>query len=196
LLLPVLSMLVWAVVVGVPAARMWMQLRSTTGNTHNAEVGVNRFHMTISPQSFLPFAVNDAVVTHSHALTAMYLPGALVEMPFSLATTAPEEWYPRRLDQWTVRALILPVHCLPAWWLVGLGLETLLGRRRLRWPALLLGTLLCVGFFALEIGLRFAPDAADVGAIRWVFWGFALWTIFFAALPAAWWRQAQVTRAL
>jgi len=133
--------------------------------------------------------VNEAVVTHSHALTAMQLPGALVEMPLAIALTNPSLWYPKELDEWTWSLLETPLYCLPAWWLVGLGLEGLLGRRWVRWPSLLLGSVAwgTFAFMLCEYLLGWMlPGRAVEG---WVVAGFGLWIVLFAVLPAAWVRR-------
>lgn len=192
LLLPALALLVWVGIVATPAARMYLALKSIAQTGKSATVTVGAFHATIVPESFAAFAVNYAVVTHSHALTAMDLPGAFMEMPISLATTRPAEWYPRRLDLWTGRALTMPIYCLPAWWLVGLGLDALLGRRRVRWPGLVLGSVLC-GLFVVMLGGFLSGVSVSNGAGGgWVFAGLGLWIALFAMLPVAWVKQRRV----
>jgi hypothetical protein len=175
-----LAMWGWLLIVGFAAVGVYRELQTVTRPGQSATVGLGAFHETIPPQRFAAFAVNDAVLTHSHALTAIYLPGALLEMPLSLATTAPEEWYPRRLDEWTQRALWMPVLSMPAWWMIGLAAEALLGRRRLRWPAVFLGSVLCALLAFVLAGFLLGAGAAS----GWVYAGLAMWIALFAALPA------------
>lgn len=187
LVLPLLAVVGWVGIVAVPAGRMYSELRAVTGNVKNAMVGVGAFHTTIPPERFAAYAVNEAVVTHSHVITAMNLPGALMEMPISLATTTPEAWYPKRLDEWTSRALATVVYCLPAWWVVGLGLEALVGRRRLRWPWPVLGGVACGLLLVMLGGFLFGVSAGAGGG--WVYAGLGLWIVLFAVLPVAGVRQ-------
>lgn len=182
-LLPVLAMLLWVAVVGSSAVGMYRALQAVTRPGQNATVHLGAFHETIPPRNFVPFAVNDAVLTHSHVLTAIYLPGALLQMPSSLAITVPEQWYPRRLDEWTLRCIMLPLLSLPAWWLVGLAMESLLGGRRLPWPALATGGLLCALFAALLVG-SWLGAPGDAGG-DWASEGLTLWMVLFALLPLA-----------
>ncbi len=185
-LLPVVALAVWVVVIALPAVRTYWTLRAIGAQGKNVTVRVGTFHATILPENFWSFAVNEAVVTHSHALTAMQLPGALVEMPLAIALTNPSLWYPKQMDEWTWSMLEMPLYCLPAWWLVGLGMEGLVGRRRVQWPLLLVGSVAWATFvlmlFEYLLGWMLPGRAAE----GWVVAGFGLWIVLFAALPAAW----------
>jgi hypothetical protein len=189
-LLPALALVVWAAVVVVPAVRMYERLRAVGDQGKNAAVAVETFRGTILPENFWAFAVNSAVVTHSHAITAMELPGTLVEMPIAVALTNPSLWYPKQMDQWTGSLLAMPLCCLPAWWLVGLGVEGLLGRRRVRWPLLLLGSAAWGMFVFLLCGYLVGWMVPGHGAEGWVVTGLGLWIGLFAVLPLAWVRQS------
>jgi hypothetical protein len=185
-LLPVLALAVWAMVIALPAVQTYWRLRAIGAQGTNAAVTVGAFHGTILPENFWPFAVNEAVATHSHALTAIAMPGALVEMPLAIALTNPSLWYPKQLDEWTWSLLEMPLYCLPAWWLVGLGMEGLLGRRRVRWPLLLLGSAAWATFvfmlFEYLLGYMLPGHAVE----GWVVAGFGLWIVLFGILPSAW----------
>ena len=188
-LLPMVGVAVWVAVIAVPAVQTCRMLRAIGAQGRNATVRVGLFEGTILPENFWPFAVNEAVVTHSHALTAIQMPGALVEMPLTVALTNPSLWYPKRLDEWTWSLLEMPLYCLPAWCLVGLGMDGLLGRRRVRWPLLVLGSVAWATFvFMLGEYLLgwMLPGRAVEG---WVVAGFGLWIVLFAVLPAAWVRR-------
>jgi hypothetical protein len=182
----VVALAVWAAVIAVPAVQTYWTLRAIGAQGKNATVSVGTFHGTILPENFRPFAVNEAVVTHSHALTAIAMPGALVEMPLTIALTNPSLWYPMQMDEWTWSLLETPLYCLPAWWLVGIGMEGLLGQRRVRWPLLLVGSVAWAtfAFMLCEYLLGWLlPGHAVEG---WVVAGFGLWLGLFGVLPAAW----------
>jgi hypothetical protein len=72
-------------------------------------------------------------------------------------------------------ALSFPFYCLPFWWFVGRGFDVLLSRERLSWPSLPLGTLLCVFFLFLMLGLRLGISAEERKGLSYPFWGFGLW---------------------
>jgi len=185
-LLPVVGVSVWVWVIALPAVQTYRALRAIGAQGKNAAVSVGTFHATILAENFWPFAVNEAVVTHSHALTAIAMPGALVEMPLTIALTNPSLWYPKQMDEWTWSLLEAPLYCLPAWWLVGLGMDGLLGRRRVRWPLLLLGSVAWAtfAFMLCEYLLGWLlPGRAVEG---WVVAGFGLWIALFSVLPAVW----------
>jgi hypothetical protein len=194
LLLPLVSLLVWAGIVAVPFAQQLRALHVAAASpasagaaaSGNATVALGSYHATLVPSEFAPFALNAAILSHSHALTALYLPGALLEIPLSLATTVPEEWYPKRLNQWTPLALAQPVESLPFFYVVGLALDALLGRRRLRWPLLAFGTTLC-GVFGFVL-VRFVVERlrGEPSVAAWVLAGVALWVVLLASFPAAW----------
>ena len=171
--LPVLSLVVWGVIVAVPAVQMDRALRAVGAEGKNAGVVVGTFRGTVLPENFAAFAMNAAVVTHSHAITAMEMPGALVQMPMVVALTNPELWYPQQLDQGTGSWLAMPLYCLPAWWLVGLGMEALVGRR-VRWLLLALGSVMGVGWVVV------------VRVEGWVVAGLGMWMGLFAVLPVGW----------
>jgi hypothetical protein len=185
-LLPVVGVAVWVWVIALPAVQTYRALRAIGAQGKNAAVSVGTFHATILAENFWPFAVNEAVVTHSHALTAIAMPGALVEMPLTIALTNPSLWYPKQMDEWTWSLLEAPLYCLPAWWLVGLGMEGLLGRRRVRWPLLLLGSVAWAtfAFMLCEYLLGWLlPGHAVEG---WVVAAFGMWIALFSVLPAVW----------
>lgn len=184
--LPGVALVVWVVVIAVPAVQTYGRLRAIGVQGKNAAVSVGAFQATILPENFWPFAVNEAVVTHSHALTAMQLPGALVEMPLAIALTNPALWYPKELDEWTWSLLEMPLYCLLAWWLVGLGMEGLLGRRRVRWPLLLVGSVAWATFVLMLCEYLLGWMLPGHAVEGWVVAGFGLWIVLFGILPAAW----------
>jgi hypothetical protein len=184
-LLPVLSLVVWGVAVMVPAVQTYLELRGVAAEGKSAAVSVEGFQGTVLPANFWTFALNAAVVTHSHALTAMELPGAFVEMPIPVAVTRPSLWYPQHLDQGTGGLLTMPVYCLPAWWLVGMGVEALLGRRRVRRVMVGLGSLVW-GLFVFLLGGYLVGWLVPGRTVEdWVLVGFGLWVGMFGVLPVA-----------
>jgi hypothetical protein len=186
IILPALALAIWCVIVAVPAASNLRALHAVprAATSANTTVTLDRFHAVLLPRELLPFAVNAAIYTHSHAITALNLPGALLEMPVEVALTNPDAWYARRLNAWSLRAVLTPLYGLPFWYLAGLGLDALFHHRRPRRVALLLSTALFGLFAAFAASLPVAQQPTGL----WVILGFTLWTPLFALLPAAWLR--------
>ena len=89
---------------------------------------------------------------------------------------------------WSWRDITFPFFCLPAWWLVGLGIDGLLRWRRLHLAAMITSLVLFLFFAIAFLALRFgsSPDREnDV----YLFWGVVVWWGLFAVLPIAWVRQ-------
>jgi hypothetical protein len=119
-------------------------------------------------------------------MTAINMPGMFVEMLVDLPTTWPDSWHPAGLMLMSWRAIIMPFYCLPFWWFVGVGLDTAVGRRNLRWGWLTLGTALFVLLAVLSVGLRFGlPEADRAEATKWVI-SLCFWMIGFSTFPTAW----------
>jgi hypothetical protein len=182
--LPALAVAIWCAIVAVPTVANLRAIHAVPRSSANVNVNLGPFHAVLLPGEILPFAVNAAIYTHSHAITALNLPGALLEMPVEVALTDPDAWYTRRLNAWTLRSVLTPLYGLPFWYLAGLGLDALLHRRRPARTALLLSTALFALFVALAAGLPFAHAPTGL----WVILGFTLWIPLFALLPAAWLR--------
>jgi hypothetical protein len=182
--LPALAVALWCVIVAIPTVANLRALQAAPQTSANVNVTLSRYHAVLLPGERLPFAINAAIYTHSHAITALNLPGALLEMPIEVALTNPDAWYTRRLNAWSLRSVLTPLYGLPFWYLAGLGLDALLHRRRSGRVALLLSTALFALFVALAASLPFAHQPTGL----WVILGFTLWVPLFALLPAAWLR--------
>ena len=177
-------------VIAVPATLSYIHLRQQSANGSDVTLGPGRFELTVPRDRFLSVSIFDAAWLTSHSIQALNLPAFSVELLVDRSTRAwPSTWTPSGMDFFTWRALVFPIYCLPFWYFVGLGLESLSGRRKLKWPALLLGTLLWGFFLFLVLGLRFGLSAEDRGDIVYAFWGFYLWVVLFSVFPIAWVRQ-------
>jgi hypothetical protein len=190
-MLPLFELAIWVVLVVVPATLVFLNLNQTAHGSPTAHVGTERFGLEIPRQRVLWFAFWSATNNKAHAIAAINIPGTIPEVLISLPTSWPQSWHPAGwlIDSW--RALIFPFFCLPAWWFVGLGVDSLLGWRRLHWVTLLLGSIFFLLFAVLFLGFRFGMSISErtESDIRWVLWGFGLWALLFAAFPCAWLRQ-------
>ena len=190
-LLPLAELAIWVVLIAVPATLSYANLSQTAHGAPTAHVGMGSFTMEIPRQHFLRFAFGSAAIGRAHTITAINIPGTIPEALLSLPISGPRSSYPAgwTLDAW--RALVFPFFCLPAWWFVGLGIDSLLGWRRLHWGTLLLGSIFFLLFATLFLGFLFELSASErtEGGSEWLLWGIGLWALLFATLPGAWWRQ-------
>jgi hypothetical protein len=152
------------------------------------------FHFTVAPEDYVSYSMGQALSERSPWMTAINLPGMVGEILTSLPTSWPESWHPAKMDLEPWRVVIYVFYCLPFWWFAGLGIDAALGRRRLHWIVLLLGTLSFVGLVVLLCGLA-TVTPADPGEGNWPLWGLGLWALLFAAMPMAWVRQWLQARA-
>jgi hypothetical protein len=185
-LLPVLELTVWVVLILVPATLLFLQYRSEPG-LHR--IGI--IDVTIPRDHLLPFAAESAAIRYLEFFCALDFPGMIGEVLVSLPTSWPASWHPAGISLQSWRPLSLPFYSLPAWWLVGRGLDALISRRRMHWLLGVSGSLLCLLCIVVLCGLWFGvPDRDDDGA--WIFWGLGLWGMGFGVLPVAWLRQRRL----
>jgi hypothetical protein len=190
-LLPLCELILWIVLIAIPATMNFLNLKQIAHGSLTAHIDLRNFSVDIPRHQFLSFAFSSATNNKAHAITAINIPGIIPEILFSLVTSWPQSWHPAGwiLDSW--RALIFPFYCLPAWWFAGLGFDSLLGWRRLHWGALLSGSIFFVLFVTLFLGFGFglsASERADRDS-QWILWGTGLWALLFATFPCAWLRQ-------
>jgi hypothetical protein len=195
LLLPVLSLVLLACLIAVPATLNYIALLQNAHGAESARLSFSDIVMTVPRYRFLPFAVDTAADRVAHLMVAVNLPATAIELALSrFSPVWPGVWvpFPLRTDSW--RAIIDPVYCLPFWWFAGVGLDNLLHRRLLRWPLRLVGTILCGFFIFLALGLTFGLSSEDRVGTAWIFWGFGLWVVLFSSFPAAWIRSVVTAR--
>jgi hypothetical protein len=191
LLLPLGELIIWVILVLAPTTLIYLGLdKSSHSETISTEIG----SFTLSPREVRRIALESATMKMSHLITALNTPGVFVEMLIDLPISWPSTWHPTKLPLDVWRSITLPFFCLPAWWFVGHGFDSVLGRLKLHWRMTLLGTLLRLGFVVLFCGLRFGVPADDRADGSWILWGMALWAFLFGVFPLAWLRQKQVSR--
>jgi len=195
IILPLAEIFVAAVILAVPALVVFLKLVSLAHGTGVAHMQFGQFSRTIPREDFVSFAAQTSSFGSSHLLTALNMPGFLGELLVDLPTAWPESWRPAGVSLESWRALIWPVFSLPAWLLVGYGVDALLGWRKLHWSVLLTGTLLCVISVVLLAGLTIMYFTSERDDSAFILWGFSLWSALFATLPAVWIRRWRSRRA-
>jgi len=189
ILIPLVELVIWVVLVAVPATLVFL----TAHDFPTAHMSSGLVSAEIPREQFLEFAFSSTTDRSANAITAVNIPGIILEILVSLPTSWPDSWHPSGwiLDTW--RAVTFPFFCLPAWCFVGLGVDSLLGWRRLHRGTLLTGLVFFLLFVALFLGFRFSMSAAEraEGDSGWILWGVGLWALLFATFPCAWLRQSR-----
>jgi hypothetical protein len=188
-LLPVVDLALLALLVFVPITLMSLRLYQASKGSDQVHVHTDQSDMSLPRDQIVPLAIRMVTVSKAETIKAINLPGAIFQILISLPTSRRSGWHPAALLLQTWQALVYPFFCLPFWWLVGCGLDCLLGRERFHWSLLLVGTLLFGLCLTLALGLRFVMSAAERQYASWPL-GLTGWTIAFAVLPIAWITQS------
>jgi hypothetical protein len=189
LALPLLQLVLWILLLALPATLTWLQLKQVAGHSNVAEVHTYALHATIHRDSFLPFALDTTAASNAHAIAAVNMPGMFGEILSALSISWPDSWHPQRLPLDTWRAFSLPLFCLPFSWFVGSAIDAMLRRKSMHWVPLVFGCLLFALFIFLFGGLRFNLSSENRADGDWIFWGLGGWALLFAAFPCAWIAQ-------
>jgi len=198
-LLPLVSLALWATLIAVPLTLSYGGHQAASKNAGSAPTSEELKYLSDGKISQISITVDDSPIYRatrfSHAIQNINLPALAVDLLIDrFSSSWPDSRTPFGLYFETWRAIIYPIYCLPFWWIAGLGIDAVRGRRHLRWPVLLLATLLCGFFLFIACGLIFGLSAEDHRGMGWVFYGFGLWVALVATFPAAWVRQGIASR--
>jgi len=195
IVLPLLSSALWVALIAIPATLAYVNMRHISRNGSGVTFHSHQYSFTVPRNRFFASSVRSSASLNHKVIEAANLPGFSIELLQSrLSSSWPMSWTPAGMDIFTWRAIIFPFYCLPFWWFVGLGVDALLRRRKLRWPVLLLGTLLCGFFLFLILGLRFGLSAEERDGLVYPFLGFGLWIVLFGIFPMTWVRSWVLSR--
>lgn len=187
-ILPIIDLALLVVLVFVPITMTVVHLYAASKGSAQVRVPYGGLDLTVPRDQIVPAAIRMETIPRAHTMMAINLPGilikALISLPFHTSPTS--TWHPHALLLDTWRALVFPFFCLPFWWLVGCGLDTLMYRERLHWPLLLTGTVFFVLFLMVILAFCFPMLASDRADVVWLMKGLIGWTIAFAVLPTAW----------
>ncbi|HEX4309593.1 MAG TPA: hypothetical protein VHZ25_06160 [Acidobacteriaceae bacterium] len=190
-ILPVVDLALLVRLVFVPITMTAMHLYAALKGSSQVEIHSGQFDMTLPRDQIVPAAIRMVTVSKAQTMMAINLPGVLLQALISLPSfkSGAEGWHPQALTLQTWQALVFPFFALPFWWLVGCGLDGLIGEERLHWSLLLAGTLLSATCLALTLGFRLGMSVSERIGSDWFIRGFAAWSIAFAVLPVAWIMQ-------
>jgi hypothetical protein len=134
-------------------------------------------------------ALHHGASLNLHLIQVICFPAMFIEVLVSLPLSWPGMWHPSALTAEDWRAFTWPIYCIPFWWFVGIGVESAIRIRIVRWPWLILGTLLSA-FCLILCGVGFFGEGPAERADSYgLIFGFALWGLLFAVFPASWIRN-------
>jgi hypothetical protein len=191
-ILPVVDLALLVVLVFVPITMTAAHLYQASNGSDPVHIHAGQFETTLSHSQIVPWAIRMETTAKAHLMMAINLPGVIVQALISLPSikSGAQGWHPQALTLQTWQALVFPFFALPFWWLVGCGLDSMLGNERLHWSLLLVGTLLSGTCLALTLAFRLGMSVSERIGADWFIRGFAGWTIAFAVLPIAWIMQS------
>jgi hypothetical protein len=189
-ILPVVDLALLVVLVFVPITMTAVHLYQASKGSDQITIHSGQIEMTFPRSQIVPWSIRVVTVSKAPTVKAINLPGTIFEILISLPTSWPSTWHPAALAPETWDALVYPFFCLPFWWLVGCGLDSMLGNERLHWSLLLVGTLLSGTCLVLALAFRLGMSVSERIGADWFIRGFVGWTIAFAVLPVAWIMQS------
>jgi hypothetical protein len=190
-LLPLLEILFSAATILVPALLIFFRLKQMAHGAGSVSLSSGEFEMTIPSKSFLTGAFYRAGGWAEGPITILNAPAIFVEVFVALLVAHKQTWYPAASLSLPVpwHALIYPIYALPSWFYVGLGIDGVMGRYRVRGWNAALSVLLALTCAALYCGTQWVmPEIEGQGQplLSWFLGGFALWAVLFAIPFAAW----------
>jgi hypothetical protein len=195
-ILPLFSVCVWILFVAVPVTFGYLHLIYLSHGSSSVLLHTRNFSITVPANNFFRFTVNTVGALRGSEITALSLPGFVVELLVSVRTW-PRTWQPAGFTLWGWRSVSFPLFALPAWYYAGNGIDGLLGRIDLRVRDAVLGSLLAGGCTILGGGLTIALPAADRDAsLKWISAGFLFWAMLFGTVAVAAVRQGRPKAAI
>ena len=190
-LLPLLEILFSAATILVPALLIFFRLKQMAHGVGSVSLSSGEVGMTIPSDSFLAEAFWQAGSWAEKPITILNAPAIFVEVFVALIVAHKATWYPAAsLFPVPWHVVIYPIYALPSWFYVGLGIDGVMGRYRVRGWNAAISVLLALTCAALFYGLKSVmPDYEGQEGqllLSWLLGGFALWALLFAIPFAAW----------
>lgn len=182
--LPMLSLVVWFILLVLPAGRLFSFMEAAAHGSHVAHLSRGRLEMTVRRDDFIAKSLDLAAFGAEQNIRAIYFPGyflALLCWPHDFFYA-----HDRRFAYDTYQEIVGPWLCLWFYWLVGACWESIGGKRLIEWGYLLAGTSLSVVSLALAALLKFGLSAEERGEGLGPLIGLVLWSGLFALAPVAW----------
>ena len=195
--LPILALLLSYVIIAIPATMAYVNLKRATRHDKDAILHAHQFRIRVPHDRVLRFSLTLAADDTSRTIQAINLPAHFIEFAVGKFNgTQALTWSPFHWDSLAWRALSFPVCCLPFWCLVGVGLDGMLGGRRLRWWSLVPSFTLWSLFLFLVPIYYFAFSASERGSVVYPVWSVWLWLTLLSAFPITLVKQALTRRRI
>jgi hypothetical protein len=185
-LLPLIDLALLVVLIFVPVTLTALRLYQAASGSDHVHLRSGEFDVDLPRDQIIPWAIRAATTPRARIMTAINLPGGLIQKLISLSAHTLLPWHPQALALETWQALIYPFFAMPFWWLVGRGLDGLLYKERLHWSLLVTGAVLFGLCLAALISFCFPMPAADRIDLALYIKSFLAWALGFATLPATW----------
>ena len=186
ILVPIASVIVWGVLILIPALILFDRLHHLSRGAKSIQVPIGSFTAIVSQSHAFWWSFQMIASLRAPLVDGINLPGFVLHSLASLLLFGSAQWYPAATAPETLRVITTPILCLPAWWFVGSGIEGFFGTRKLRWPALIIGIVLCLFFLALALGFTLAESPQERAETTVPIWSFFFWAAAFAIPVIAW----------
>lgn len=195
--LPILALLLSYVIIAVPATMAYINLKSASRHGRDVIVRYHKLQVSVSHEHFLRTSVLGSAELTSNTIVAINFAGGFIDLAVQKkAGTWPHGWSPQGISVRAWKAIILPIYCLPFWWLAGLGIDLLFRQRQLRWWALLFGSLFWAFYLLAGAGLVFNVLVAKDRYPITLLYGVGLWFSLLAAFPITWIKRMLAQRRI
>lgn len=183
-LLPLIDLVLLVILVFIPVTLTAFRLYQAASGADHIHLRSGEFDVDLPRDQVIPWAIRAATTPRARIMTAINLPGGLIQKVISLSAHTLLPWHPRALTLETWQTLVYPFFALPFWWLVGCGLDALTYKERMHWSLGVIGTVFFASYLASFIAIwlgMFASERSDFSMTS-----FVGWTVGFATLPIAW----------
>jgi hypothetical protein len=195
--LPILALLLSYVLIAVPATRAYFYFSRASQHGRDLLVPHHGSYIRIPHEHFLRTSVLGSAELTEPAIVPINFPGGFIDLAVQKkAGTWPHGWSPQGISVPAWKAIILPIFCLPFWWLAGLGIDSLFRPRQLRWWALLSGSVFWAFYLLAAVGLVFNVLVAKDHYPSALAYGVGLWFILLAAFPITWVQRLLALRRI
>ncbi len=191
--LPMLSLMLWVVLVSVPVTLVYTNLMSEARGAPTVTLRAGSTTLMLRRDQFFDDALLLRHVEPRRDHRGDQSSASFIQLLLaSLFHSWPGSWAPAGLDFRSWRAISFPIFCLPFWWFEGLGLDGLLTRKHSHWRTFLLGTLFWGLFLTGLLAIQSGMSAEERTEMIYPICGFGPRALLLSVFPVGWiirWRN-------